>query len=111
MSEHGTNELLPPLCVRAPYELPGDGGSFSSHLRTQRITGPWLLLAALPVGRRPGAEAWQAEGFGVGRHAFHSPRCAAPTEDRPSAPGSGGAQPLPRLLGLQIDARDADRRR
>lgn len=87
MSEHQTNELLPPLGI---WALWGWRLIFVTHVNTtQSITGSWFLPAVPAIDTQPGDEAWKMEGLSVGRGAFPSLLFTAPTENSPSALGLG----------------------
>lgn len=99
MSEHRTNELLPPLGV---WALRGGRLIFVTRVNTtQSVIGSWFLPALLATDTPPGDEAGEMESTSVGRSAFCSTNwviffCS----------GFGEAQPLPGLSGLHIDTRD-----
>lgn len=100
MSEHQTNEILPPLGI---WALWGWRLIFVTHVNTtQSITGSWFLPAVPAIDTQPGDEAWKMEGLSVGRGAFPSLLFTAPTENSPSAPGLGkrGRCPVCRPCGL-----------
>lgn len=76
MSEHQTNELLPPLGI---WALWGWRLIFITHVNTtQSITGSWFLPAVPAIDTQPGDEAWKMEGLSAGPGAFPSLLFTAP---------------------------------